>query len=240
MEFPEIYGLNKCSEAGVDIFALSIFLGNCNLRCPYCMNAKLINPIAHKLKPIDIKKVKEAVEENQSEWVIISGGEPTCTPVLLLTNLITEIKSWGCKVGLSTNGTNRGVFESVLPLLDYVALDIKTSNFQHYVEIGAGNINSIDILQEVLVCKTILVQKKLDNPDFSYEIRTTLYPPFVSEKDINEIGGLIRIGEEWVLQQFRVTSEGLDKSISPYTQQEMDNLFKLALKYTINASVRYI
>jgi len=239
MEFPEIYGLNKCSEAGVDIFALSIFLGNCNLRCPYCMNAKLINPKSYNLKTIDIEAVKKAAQENESKWVIISGGEPTCTPVDLLTNLITEIKSWGCKIGLSTNGTNSDVFESVLPLLDYVALDIKTSNFQNYVEIG-GDKESINILREVLACKTMLVQKKLDNPDFSYEIRTTLYPPFVGEKDINEIGGLIRIGEEWVLQQFRATSEGLDKSISPYTQQEMDNLFNLASRYTTNASIRYI
>ena len=43
MSLPDIYGFNKSSEAGQNEFAASLFLLGCNLRCPYCMNKKLVS-----------------------------------------------------------------------------------------------------------------------------------------------------------------------------------------------------
>jgi len=238
-KFPKIYGLNECSEVGEDIFALSIFLGNCNLRCPYCMNAKLINPNSHNLKSIDIETVKKSVKENKSEWVIISGGEPTCTPVLLLTNLITEIKSWGCKVGLSTNGTNSGVLKQIIVYLNYVALDIKSPNNRDYDSISNGDSKKFD----VLISKSLLAENKSKRKDLDYEIRSTLFPPFINKSNIREIGSIMRKSDRWILQQFRHSKNMLDKkslNVKPYTEKEIEEIVRVAMEFSDNVLLKEV
>src|SRR5210317_1868478 len=102
---------NTFSESGPDNFSPSIFLGNCNFKCPYCMNSKLVkNPIS--FKAIDLKEVEDFVKNNNCEWINISGGEPTCTKNLL--SFIKELKSWNCKISLSTNGYNFKIIKSIL------------------------------------------------------------------------------------------------------------------------------
>ena len=128
-KFPEIMGFNKTSEAGFNLFATSIFLFGCNLRCPYCVNGRIVvvkpEDWEKPVKTIDLEVIKKHVLETRTEWVMISGGEPTFTPLDKLNNLIDEIRSWGCKIGISTNGTRPEIIEQILPKLNYVALDIK-------------------------------------------------------------------------------------------------------------------
>lgn len=245
VKLPPIYGFNECSEAGDNIFAPSIFLGGCNLRCDYCMNSKLIemdvtdrylNDV--KLEAIPIQKIKSYVKKDKSEWLMISGGEPTFLndwPALL--KLISEIKSWGCKVGLSTNGHFPYRLYYLLNQLDYVALDLKQSTW---------------IETEVLNSKISLMLTKKEKPDFNYEIRTTLFPKYISERSLHRIGCLIKDGETWVLQQYRVTKdmplmrrEDYTKKekkfmLKPYSEKKLQELLKIAQLYTKNARLRYV
>jgi pyruvate formate lyase activating enzyme len=236
---PLIYGFNKASEIGPDILAPCIFLKGCNLRCPYCMNAKLVD--GSKIELINIEEVKKYVLEEKSQWVLISGGEPTNIDSNSLINLITELKSWGCKIGMATNGNMPDILEVILPLLNYVALDIKCADDTMAKEIEMPN--SHWYLLRVITTQIKLAGAKLKIKDFDYEVRTTLYPPLIDKKAIHEIGSLLRKDTRWVLQQFRHSEDMLDKKaydIRPYGEGEVKKLLEIASIYCNDVQLRYV
>src|SRR5690606_23306393 len=63
------------------------------------------------------------------DGVVFSGGEPTMDPGL--DQAIRQARSLGYRIGLHTGGTHPRRLAQVLPLLDWVGLDIKTG-FEHY------------------------------------------------------------------------------------------------------------
>jgi len=236
-ELPNIYGFNKASEIGPDILAPCIFLKGCNLRCPYCMNAKLVKDC--NLEPIDLEIVKKYVLEEKSQWVLISGGEPTLTSINALCELVNELRSWGCKVGMSTNGTNPDILTVLLPLLNYVALDFKTIRNDDIEVVPLDRVYTISVLTSLVR----LMETKLNNKDFDFEIRTTLYPHFINEDTIRQIGSTLRKDTTWMLQQFRHSEEMLSEKaydVNPYTNEEVNGIIKIAKEYSCNVRLRYV
>lgn len=235
--FPILCGFNECSEAGKDNFVPVIFLSRCNLRCPYCMNSDLISP--HFSSKILIEEICDRIKDLGSEMVLISGGEPTCTELKQLKNLIDEIRSWGVKVGMATNGTNYESIKYLMPYLNFVAMDLKGV----YEVTPRYSDKLYDPMTEVIRSKTLLTQEKDSRDDFDYEIRTTLYPPYIKKKDIRNIGGIIRQDERWILQQFRITPNMLDKNsqlIKPYSLSKLKELLAKAKEYTQHAELRWV
>ena len=233
-DIPKIYGFNKSSEMGRDVFATSIFLKGCNLKCPYCMNASLV--LGKVEKEIDIEVIKKHVMEEKVEWVMISGGEPTCNSSYSLVNLIELIKGWGCKVGMSTNGSFPMVISKIIPYLNYIAMDIKCVNSKDW-EIISGNIN------DIIISKSILVKNKLDRADIDYEIRTTLFPSFINKTNIKEIGSIMRKDERWILQQFRHSHNMLDSkcvNVKPYTEKDVKEIVEVAREFSNNVFLKYV
>ena len=70
--------------------ASSVFLGGCNLRCPYCHNADIV---LNRSPKIDVKDIISHFEKRKGviEAVCISGGEPTIWENL--PDLINKFKS---------------------------------------------------------------------------------------------------------------------------------------------------
>jgi len=234
---PKISGFNPTSEAGVNIFVPSIFVNCCNLKCPYCMNSTLAKSKCQE--DIDIEDIKKYIIDEKKDQIIISGGEPLLQHNI--KNLIDEFVNISCKVGISTNGVFYRKLKEVLPSLSYVALDIKTSDWNKYAQIDKLELSFT--LGLVLRSKSLLVKEKLIRDNFDYEIRTTLYPEFVNEETIEEIGGLIRPSEKWVLQQYRVTENMYNKEaklVTPYTDEEVNNLLQIAKNYSQNVSLRNV
>jgi len=243
MNFPKIYGFNKCTEAGKNLFAPSIFLGGCNLRCPYCMNSALVTD--RFLDIIPIEEIRDRVKAESADFVMISGGEPTCTDTSLLMNLFEEIRSWGCGIGMSTNGVNREALRPLLAHVNYIALDIKTSRADKYSEIGGD-------ITDVILSKSFLTEEKqkregedLDCEEFDFEVRTTLYPLFVDLADIHAIGQIIKKDETWVLQQFRQTKNMLglkEGEVLPYPSpsEQLRELIDTAKTYSDNVVLRFV
>lgn len=239
-------GFNKTSEAGENLFAPSIFLFGCNLRCSYCMNGRLVvvkkTDYERPVKTVDIEVVKSYVMESGSKWVMISGGEPTYTPIAKLHNLIDEIKSWGCKVGISTNGTRPDILNEILPKINYVALDIKSNSPFVYATLDVKNHEKS--FSNLLESKLAIRESKLARSDFSYEIRTTLYPKFVNKNSIDVIGSMLYEDDTWVLQQFRHARDMLGEDeavkITPYTDEDLKDFQEQALKYVKKVIIRYV
>jgi pyruvate formate lyase activating enzyme len=245
---PKIMGFNKTSEAGFNVFASSIFLFGCNMRCPYCMNGRIViqkeSDWASPVKEVDLNIVKSHVIENKVDWVMISGGEPTLTPLLKLKNLINEIKSWGCRVGISTNGTNPDIILKIIDDIDHVALDLKSSKVEVYEELEFRIGKKKDCFNNFLKTKSILCSQVKKRTNFSYEIRTTLYPEYFNLTSVDEIGGIIRENETWVFQQYRHAKNMLDedraKKQDPYSEEILGEIVESAKKYCNNVKVRYV
>ena len=92
INLPNIYGFNKTSDAGPDVFAYSIFLGGCNLRCPYCMNSKLVTSL-EEVSTIEFDIIKKSIMAIKK--TTIDGTKITCeieSSNLILTEYDSETK----------------------------------------------------------------------------------------------------------------------------------------------------
>jgi pyruvate-formate lyase-activating enzyme len=108
--------------------AAVLFIGGCNMSCSYCHNKELIfNP--HKIPDIELEKIIDDLVDNRGlvDGVVISGGEPTIFPSLI--PLIKELKRFGMKIKVDTNGLSPKVIRKLLSrkLVDYIAVDVKSS-----------------------------------------------------------------------------------------------------------------
>lgn len=118
--------------------AAVVFCQGCPWRCGYCHNTHL-----QEFSPgrLSWRSIVEFLRNRQDllEAVVFSGGEPLAQRAL--PHAMEEARSLGYMVGLHTAGSNVHRLKSVLPLLDWVGLDIKAPKAR-YEEItqssGAG------------------------------------------------------------------------------------------------------
>lgn len=248
IDFPSLMGFNSTSEMGFDVFACSVFLFGCNLRCPYCMNGRLVvekeSDWKRPVKVVPISSVKKYVEENNVSWIMISGGEPTLTPIKKLINLIHEFKIWGCKVGMSTNGLNPEILDEILPLLNYVALDFKTDKSEIYKELEVRSHKKEEAFKNLFKSINLLREEKQGGFNFDYEIRTTMYPAYFDIDSIPKMGKYLNRNEKWVFQQFRHAKNMLDEELAlkqiPFGKQYVEEVKMAAKQYSDFVHIRYV
>lgn len=103
--------------------AAVVFLQGCPWRCRYCQNGALIDPRATPV--IAWSQIRDFLDCRRGliDAVVFSGGEPTLQSALPAA--MTEVRGLGFKVGLHTAGSAPKRLARLLPLLDWVALDIK-------------------------------------------------------------------------------------------------------------------
>lgn len=182
----------------------TIFSGGCNLRCRYCHNpelatANLYQPVVQNEEVLQFVKKRKGIIDG----IAISGGEPT-----LSKNLIPFLKSLreiGVSIKLDTNGLKPEVVYRVLEegLVDYIALDIKTSPEKY------GDLTGKDDAFSYII-QTL---RNIQMFNIDYEIRTTCIPFYVEFDDIQKIAREIGFVKRYYLQQF-VPSKTLDKNFS--------------------------
>lgn len=196
----------------------TIFTGGCNLRCGYCHNRDLVC-CPEKLPQYEEDQVLAFLQHGarRLDGVCISGGEPTLQPDLKA--FITRIKAMGLLVKLDTNGTNPEMLKDLLPLLDYVAVDLKAPLEKYGLVVGTG-------VDPARIEETINILQAAQTP---HEFRTTLVP-LLSHKDIKKIRKLIP-KEPYVLQQFRPGPTLIDSSLNklrPYPPEKIVEIAQAA------------
>ena len=152
--------------------ACSIFLHGCNLRCGFCHNPRLVTQ-----KPdaeISQKEILDFLEkrEGQLKGICISGGEPMMN---LDKEFVKKIKELGYKVKIDTNGSYPDQLSEFIKqgLIDYVALDIKSSK-EIYDKLSGKEIDLSKIE------KSINIIAKMED----YELRTTVLERFNTKEDM--------------------------------------------------------
>ena len=175
-----------------------VFTQGCPFRCVYCHNPELIpTQAADSSAAIKEEAILEQLDRRKHivEGVCITGGEPTVHPDL--GDFIKKVKSLGMLVKLDTNGLSPRVIERLIKerLVDFFAMDLKHTWARYSEVIGINQKNVIDNCRETFR----LIQ---DSPVL-HEFRTTVYPGFHKQEDLEEIAGQLREGERYALQQIR-------------------------------------
>lgn len=103
--------------------AAVVFCQGCAWRCTYCHNQHLMP--AHSASVIPWKDVLSFLQKRRGllDAVVFSGGEPTLQRSL--PEAMREVKSLGYLVGLHTAGIVPRMLARVLPLVDWVGMDLK-------------------------------------------------------------------------------------------------------------------
>lgn len=229
----QIHGFNKTTLLDYPgHLACTIFLGNCNFRCPFCHNGSLvINPESEPVISEEYIFSYLTKRKNILEGVCITGGEPTLASDLY--DFILKIKSIGLKIKLDTNGYRPDVIKDLLSteVIDYIAMDIKSSPSNYSKLIG---LPAIDIEKIKYSVRLIM------DSDIDYEFRTTLIKELHNTNDIKDIGQWIKGCKAYFLQPYKETDNVIHKGFSSYPKEELYNFKKILNNYINKVEIRGI
>jgi len=173
--------------------AAVVFVQGCPWRCGYCHNPHLQpRDTAPAIAWRDLLAFL-AGRAGLLDAVVFSGGEPTLDPAL--EDAMRSVKALGFKVGLHTAGIYPERLKQVLPLVDWVGLDIKTS-FDAYDEITGASGSA----QAARTAARLVIDSGVP-----YEFRTTVHTRLSTRRHISTL--LQQISDmgcdTYALQDFR-------------------------------------
>ena len=120
----KIGGLNPCTTIDYpgELSAV-IFCQGCPWRCGYCHNPELLPE--HLEQGISLTSILKFLEKRQGllDAIVFSGGEPTMQSGLAAA--MSAVKQKGFLIGLHTSGALPDRLAQILPLTDWVGMDIK-------------------------------------------------------------------------------------------------------------------
>lgn len=211
--------------------ATVLFTGGCNFRCPYCQNSELVlNP--ESLSAIDPAEIFQFLTRRRGliDGVVITGGEPTLQKGL--GDFLRQVKELELATKLDTNGYRPQVLRELLErdLLDYVAMDIKTSLARYPLATGVP-VDGQRIEESVRLILT---------SGINHEFRTTVAPGIVIAEDVEEMAKLIAGTGKYILQQFRPqgTLAPCFREIAPYPAQTLLEMAQAAERWIEGMEVR--
>lgn len=171
--------------------AAVVFCQGCPWRCRYCHNEHLQGFHAGSLRWEEIRNFL-ARRTNLLEAVVFSGGEPLAQPGLAAA--MREARELGFAIGLHTAGMSPARLREVLPLVDWVGLDVKAPAARYREIAGA------DAAAAVYRSLAALIGARVP-----HEVRTTVDPALLDEGDLAKMKDeLARAGAtDWTRQACR-------------------------------------
>lgn len=172
------------------------FLQGCPWRCTYCHNSAILDPRAPGVVPWQAVRDLIARRRGLLDGVVFSGGEPTRQAGLVAA--MGEVKEAGFLVGLHTGGAYPRRLARLLPLVDWVGLDIKAPArlYRSITRVG-GPTTSAD---QAFSSLELVLASGVD-----VQVRTTVDPTVMSHDDVAELTATLQaLGvREHVLQTVR-------------------------------------
>ena len=174
--------------------AAVVFMQGCPWRCPFCYNAA-IREIGIQTGFLWSKFIEFLRQrKGRLDAVVFSGGEPLVQNDLAAA--MQEVRALGYEIGLHTGGYRPQHLQKVLPLVDWVGLDIKAP----FDRARYQAVTKTDHVAQVEESLAMLVQSGKD-----FECRTTCDPRILSIEDIGNIAAELkkRGVKKYFLQQYR-------------------------------------
>ncbi len=211
--------------------ACTVFLGGCDLRCPFCHNFELADGSAPAV--MDDKELLKFLSRRQGllDGVAITGGEPCLRPDL--PELLKAVRDLGFRTKLDTNGFHPELLKKLLSegLVDYTAVDIKNSAAKYAVTSGLQELD-LRPLQETV---SLLI-----GGDADYEFRTTVVKEFHEASDFEEIGKLILGAKRYFLQCFTDRDSVPFEGLHAPSREELQSYAEIAHRYVPDTFIRGI
>lgn len=187
-----------------------VFCQGCPWRCAYCHNPHLLTakgPESHAW--LDVLAFLER-RRGLLDAVVFSGGEPTLQGDL--ADAMREVKALGFRIGLHSGGMYPDRLARVLPLLDWIGLDVKAPRHA-YPRItgvpGSGEkvFQSLDLILAAGV---------------EHELRCTWHPELLSDADLENLGAELAAhgADRLVLQVYR--GEGCARHLPGIRAAQLD------------------
>lgn len=204
--------------------AAVIFTPGCNFRCGFCHNRELIDFKETSHEEIVINKLGEL--KWSLDGVVITGGEPTLQPDLI--QFLEKLKTMNIKIKLDTNGSNPSVLEEIIQkkLVDYIAMDLKTS-FEKYTQI-----TKYENIENIKKSIAIIISSGLD-----HEFRTTFVPDVMTKEDIINAVKEIKNAKRYSLQRF-IPRNCLDETYNSFKSPVHDDLVDIAKSLEFDGEIR--
>lgn len=193
--------------------AAVVFTQGCPWRCGYCHNPHLWQGGGMPDGGGSWAAALDLLEARRGllDAVVFSGGEPTAQPGLGAA--CAAVRDRGFDVGLHTGGAFPRRLAAVLPLVDWVGLDVKAP-FPAY-EQTTGVPGSGDRARESL--------RLVAESGVPYEVRTTVHSALLGPESLGELA--CELGshgvERWVLQPFRSHGASAHLGASRYSPDDL-------------------
>ena len=208
--------------------ACTVFTGGCNLRCPFCHNAGLVRtPLAEPNRTDEVLAYL-AKRKGILDGVCVTGGEPLLQPDLV--GFLQAVKEMGYAVKLDTNGTLPQRLAGILAtnLVDYVAMDIKSSPDGYPAATGTdADVSAVTDSLSILRASGI-----------PFELRTTAVRGIHTEADFDAIGRWIGDVPAYFIQRFVDSGQLLGSGCDAFTPEEMERLLATVRVHVPTAQLR--
>lgn len=208
------------------------FTPGCNMRCGFCHNPEFVLP--ERIRELSGSFIDETtffrfLDKRQGllDGVVVSGGEPTIWRELPI--FIRKIKERGFLVKLDTNGNHPDMLRKLLDeqLVDYVAMDVKTSLVEYPKLVGP-------------MVKPEYIEESIDllrSSSIEYEFRTTLIKEVHTPEILEAMQKLVTGAKQFFLQTFRPghTLKDCFEQYHPFSLAELQ-----VIRQNFEASVSFV
>ena len=208
--------------------ACTVFTGGCNLRCPFCHNAGLVEGVGEEWAQEEIFAFLKK-RRGLLDGVAVTGGEPMLQKDLC--DFLSAVRSMGFATKVDTNGTFPDRLARVLELglADYVAMDIKNTREKYAQTVGLSSFDFSPVASSI----SLLAQSGVD-----HEFRTTVVSPFHTVEDIEGIASLIPADSRYFLQNFEDSGSLLGTGMQSVGQQTLVRMLHAARTHVPDTALR--
>lgn len=226
----EIQGLQKMTLLDYPgKVACTVFLGGCDLRCPFCHNGELVE--GETTAALDDGELTAFLKKRQGllDGVCVTGGEPLLRPGL--PGLLDGIKNLGFPVKLDTNGNHpdRLVRLWEQGLVDYVAMDVKNSPERYPETVGVPGLDLTPVRDSV----AWLLEGHVE-----YEFRTTAVRQLHDAASFQAIGRWLQGARRYYIQNFVDRDTVLRAGLSGFEKAELEAFASLVRPFVERVEVR--
>jgi len=209
--------------------ACTVFLGGCDMRCPFCHNSELLDPEAPA--EMDENDLLAFLRKRQGllDGVVFTGGEPLLRKDL--PDLMRKIREMGFLIKLDTNGNHPDRLIEIVEegLVDYVAMDIKNSPEKYGETIGIPGFDITKVRKSV----GFLLQGKVP-----YEFRTTVVRQFHDEESMRGIAEWIDGADRYYLQEFVDRETVKYSGLQACSKEQMETFLEIVKTRVKEAELR--
>lgn len=170
-----------------------VFCQGCPWQCSYCHNPHLLATRAeHKISWQSISMFLTR-RRGLLDAIVFSGGEPTMQDAT--AHAMREVRGMGFRVGLHTAGIYPRRLQALLPLSDWVAMDIKAPFAAYPATTG----------RKGSAAPTAASLRHILDSGVDYEFRTTVDPALLPEQSLTELAHMLAEHgvRRYALQEYR-------------------------------------